>query len=133
MINNKKISRKSFVKKILLSVSFPVTYLWLEGSKKKNLLEKKTRIVIPNNLQNEITFLDKIIIKKEGNNITAFSSHCTHLGCKINSAVDNNLVCPCHGSKFNFNGVPLNGPATKPLTKLEIVEDKSTGEMVVYV
>ena len=70
------------------------------------------------------------ILRQRG--VKIFSSKCTHLGCKINSSIDSKLVCPCHGSKFNFNGIPENGPATEPLTKLELVKDKS-GELVVYV
>ncbi|MDA3859604.1 MAG: Rieske 2Fe-2S domain-containing protein [Melioribacteraceae bacterium] len=133
MNNNKKISRRNLFKQLALSFSIPTVFLWYFGTKRKVTTAKKTKVIIPNNLTNGITFLDNAIVKKDGENLTVFSPKCTHLGCKINSTADNKLVCPCHGSKFNFDGVPQNGPATTPLTKLKIETDKSTDEMVVYV
>ena len=133
MNNNKKISRRNLFKKLALSFSIPTAFLWYFGTKRKIATANKTRVVIPNNLPNGISFLDNAIIRKENKNITAFSSKCTHLGCKINNTADDKLVCPCHGSKFNFDGIPQNGPATTPLNKFEIEKDKSTGELVIYV
>lgn len=39
---------------------------------------------------------------------------CTHLGCrtKVNPA-EHTLDCPCHGSRFAADGVPLYGPARR--------------------
>ena len=133
MSNNKKISRRKMFRQVALTLSLPTSLLWYFGTKRKIATANKSRIVIPIDLNNGITFLNNAIINKERENITVFSSKCTHLGCKINNTENDKLICPCHGSKFNFNGVPQNGPATKPLTKLEIVKDKSTGELVVYV
>ena len=127
------LSRRKMLKKVALSFSIPTAFLWYFGTQRKTLSGKKNKIIIPKDLPNDITFIDNVIIKKDLNGLSVFSSKCTHLGCKINSTVDDKLVCPCHGSKFNLDGVPENGPATKPLAKLEIVKDKSTGDLVVYV
>lgn len=43
---------------------------------------------------------------------------CTHLGCQ--PAWDpqkGNLVCPCHGSRFDLKGSVLKGPAARPLPR----------------
>ncbi len=53
--------------------------------------------------------------------VTAFSSVCTHQGCKVGGR-DGELDCPCHGSKFDFRtGAPTTGPATTPLAKIDVV------------
>jgi cytochrome b6-f complex iron-sulfur subunit len=133
MDDKNKISRRKMLKKFALSFTIPTSILWFFGAKKKVATSSKKRIVIPDGLPEGITFLENAIVKKNGYTVTVFSSKCTHLGCKINGTINDKLVCPCHGSKFNFNGVPENGPATVPLKQLEIVKDKSTGELVVYV
>ena len=133
MNKNEKISRRKMFKQLAFSFTIPTSLLWYFGTKRKIETARKQRVVIPNNLSDGISFIDNIIINKTPNNITTCSSKCTHLGCKINSTVNDKLVCPCHGSKFNFDGIPQNGPATVPLNKLEIIKDKSTGELVVYV
>jgi len=133
MKSNNKISRRKMFKQLFVSFTIPTSLLWYFGTKRKIERSSKRRVVIPNNLPVGISFIDNSIINKSVNNIKAFSSKCTHLGCKINNVENDHLVCPCHGSKFNLAGVPQNGPATKPLKELEIRKEKSTGELVVYV
>ncbi|MHA6793277.1 QcrA and Rieske domain-containing protein [Pseudonocardia bannensis] len=44
-----------------------------------------------------------------------FSLTCTHKGCTINQIANNQLVCPCHGSKFALDGGVVQGPAERGL------------------
>lgn len=46
---------------------------------------------------------------------TGFSARCTHAGCALAIKGDS-ADCPCHGSRFAFDGSVTRGPATEPLT-----------------
>jgi cytochrome b6-f complex iron-sulfur subunit len=62
---------------------------------------------------------------------TALSLVCTHLGCTVDIQVDG-FSCPCHGSRYNQNGYPVKGPATKPL-KVFRVEQTPDGKLILHV
>jgi len=55
-----------------------------------------------------------VVLTREGQDVSAISGVCTHQGCIVR---DNgaNLLCPCHGSEFAFDGSVAKGPATQPL------------------
>lgn len=54
---------------------------------------------------------------------------CTHLGCLVAwKAEEGEMVCPCHGSRFDPNGAVLQGPAPAPLKHYEV---RQAGDMVV--
>lgn len=46
----------------------------------------------------------------------ALSPICTHLGCTVEMTGER-LVCPCHGSTYDREGVVLQGPAERPLRR----------------
>ena len=133
MNKTEKITRRKLLRKISGLLSLPVIAFWIKGIDQTKATTAKNKIILPSDLSEGITFLDKVIIRKKGENIKVFSSSCTHLGCKINSEIDNKLICPCHGSKFNYDGDPKVGPAVKPLIQLELRKDNKTGEVIVYV
>jgi cytochrome b6-f complex iron-sulfur subunit len=55
---------------------------------------------------------------------------CPHLGCMVSESEDG-FTCPCHGSHFTSDGSLKKGPASHPLTTLE-VEVNADGHLVVY-
>ncbi|GGO24599.1 iron-sulfur protein [Microbispora rosea subsp. aerata] len=64
---------------------------------------------------------DVVITQPEAGTFKAFSATCTHQGCPVASVSDNEIVCPCHGSKFSAkDGSVTNGPATQPLAEKAI-------------
>lgn len=44
----------------------------------------------------------------------ALDAVCTHLGCLVEMEKKGGFKCPCHGSRFDAEGHPKTGPATKP-------------------
>ena len=60
----------------------------------------------------------------------AYSASCTHTGCEVSGWLpeERNLVCPCHGSRFDIADAArvALGPAPKPLAMLPI---ERTGEL----
>lgn len=69
------------------------------------------------------------IIKYKGKKVAAYrdnsgelflsDSTCTHLGCELKyNNSERSFDCPCHGSRFNFDGRVIEGAATKDLKKI---------------
>lgn len=53
---------------------------------------------------------------KEGE-LHFIAGECTHMGCIVKWNNDEkSWDCPCHGSRFTYDGQVLNGPANTPLT-----------------
>jgi cytochrome b6-f complex iron-sulfur subunit len=72
---------------------------------------------------NSVTFLqDQLVyIVRTSAGFYAVSAVCTHLGCVTQWKPDaDRIACPCHGSKFNRNGVKIEGPAPRPLPHFAI-------------
>ena len=56
------------------------------------------------------------IYKNPNGKIYAIKPVCTHLGCLLSwNDVDKTWDCPCHGSRFNYDGKNLYDPAFKDL------------------
>lgn len=93
--------------------------------------EAKERI-LPLNVNKPVSFHNKYIVLNKEGKTQVFSAHCTHLGCKIHEFKNGKLICPCHGSEYNLDGIPMKGPAFKPLPELEIKisPDKTTIEII---
>ena len=71
-----------------------------------------------------------IVWRQSESVVRAFSSKCTHRGCKVGLPRDGVLECPCHGARFDSSGQPTKRPAKKPLG--ELPADIRQDEVVVY-
>jgi Rieske Fe-S protein len=65
-----------------------------------------------------------VVTQPTAGTIKGFSAICTHQGCLVGSVVDNEIICPCHGSKFSgTDGSVITGPATQPLAAADVAVD----------
>ncbi|UNC93783.1 Rieske 2Fe-2S domain-containing protein [Candidatus Contubernalis alkalaceticus] len=56
------------------------------------------------------------IYKEKKNKIHAVNVTCTHMGCDLAwNAAELSWDCPCHGSRFTYEGDIIEGPALKSL------------------
>ncbi len=65
------------------------------------------------------------LVRAEDGGFLAVYRRCTHLGCSVSWKPDQNqFVCPCHGSHFDFYGDVENPPAPRALdTFAVLIED----------
>jgi menaquinol-cytochrome c reductase iron-sulfur subunit len=59
------------------------------------------------------------LVKTGDTEVTALSSTCTHLGCRVSwDAGAGDLKCPCHGGVFDRTGKVVSGPPPTPLARI---------------
>lgn len=63
---------------------------------------------------------DTIVTQPAAGVFHGFVARCTHAGCVLTEVIDAQIVCPCHGSKFDLDGAVVRGPATQPLVAVPI-------------
>jgi Rieske Fe-S protein len=118
-------SRRSFLKIIVAGIISFFIVVWNKLTLIHIEINKDAKKVFPINKNKTVSFDNDYIIVSENNTTTVLSSHCTHLGCKIDKMVGDHFVCPCHGSEYDMNGKVIKGPAYKNLETVpfQISED----------
>ena len=60
------------------------------------------------------------VYRDEHGRLYAVNPRCPHLGCELTWNPDEtSWDCPCHGSRFSYDGTPLDGPAQTPLCRMD--------------
>lgn len=63
------------------------------------------------------------IYKKSEDEVYAVKPYCAHLGCELSwNNLEKTWDCPCHGSRYDYEGNLLNEPSKKNLEKVKIEE-----------
>lgn len=59
-----------------------------------------------------------LLYRPDEKTVLAYTSVCTHQGCKVGTGDSSNFICPCHGSEYSkLDGSVTQGPAPKPLAR----------------
>lgn len=85
-----------------------------ENTSKGNKTFKSHLIVSNDKLSNPIC-----VFRISENTYKAFLLKCTHQGAELQVFGDK-MECPAHGSEFNTDGFPIEGPATDPLRSFPV-------------
>ena len=63
------------------------------------------------------------LYKDEGGKLHAIDPVCPHAKCMVDwNSTEKSWDCPCHGSRFSYDGALLTGPARRGLDPIEISE-----------
>ncbi len=100
---------------------------------------KRFRITLPATLAAGEAFTPpgrNVAVFRDDQGVYAITRVCTHLGCIVKPTAEG-FECPCHGSRYDRDGLVTKGPAPRPLQWLEVKEqggvlyvDESTGVAV---
>lgn len=64
---------------------------------------------------------DALVLQPTSAKFVAFSSSCTHAGCRVRFTGASELYCPCHGARFDAStGAVSRGPARDPLPSITV-------------
>jgi Rieske Fe-S protein len=76
------------------------------------------------------------LIRRDNDEVDAFTTICPHLGCSINCD-GKRFICPCHGGTFHLSGerfskeeLQKENPAPRSMDKLEVQRDPANPELI---
>ena len=76
------------------------------------------------------------LVRREGDEVEAFTSICPHLGCSVNFENKERLfICPCHGGTFDAHGQRAEkpgaaNPAPRNMDRLACQRDPANPELI---
>ena len=104
-------SAKKFIKENVNAVSC------LIGDRLKHRIREDPKKLLPGEgAILRVNGKDRAYYKNEKGKIYQVSPVCTHIGCTVRfNDAEKTWDCPCHGSRFNYDGKVIHGPAATDL------------------
>jgi len=79
-----------------------------------------------------VSYFGRYYLVRNEKGVRAFSTTCTHAGCRLGKEQQGYLSCGCHGSRFEAaTGIPVKGPAYRPLKELECYFEQDLGKWII--
>lgn len=132
------ISRRSFIGRTLLwivgilnvggiaSVVLKFLYPGRRGRDRQIYVSQLSDIAVGASRLYTLPSGQETLIVRSHDRIRAFSTRCTHLGCKVFWRPElKQFHCPCHQGFFDENGNVISGPPPEPLDTYEMVVQDS--------
>jgi cytochrome b6-f complex iron-sulfur subunit len=125
--------RRTFIRLTGFTLLVPLSWLWIRMSERL----EQTRSVgtapkVLKNIAEGVNFFDEYIVVSLNGTTSVFSSRCSHAGCRISKSEGNQLICPCHGSRYDaLSGKVIKGPSLENLKKLTFRLDKPGGDVII--
>lgn len=127
-------TRRESLKNLAYLLWIPFAWLVFKiEDRQKELASSSSLVRVGKDVPEGITFYGNVIVSKKNDKIHFLSSTCSHLGCRIQKEKQGILICPCHGSQYDIEGLNLRGPAVKPLENLNYHRDIKTGDYLVKI
>ncbi len=129
------LSRKKFIDILIKVLSFSILATLAFGIHKlfRQLSGKSRLVELPSNKIQSSTFVGKeFILLSNRDEAKVLSRQCPHLGCRLEiNDKYGQIVCPCHGSRFDMEGRYVSGPAKKDMQQLTF-KTKQNGNLQIY-
>jgi Rieske Fe-S protein len=62
-----------------------------------------------------------VVTQPKSGDIKGFTAICPHAGCLVSTVENDEIICPCHGSRFSaVDGSVIQGPADQPLEPADV-------------
>jgi len=134
--SQKYINRKTFIRLAATALAVAFLALWNRLSSRQKELSDRPVVTRLNaaKLGTGTYLFERFIVVKSADDLKVFSSKCTHAGCRINQEMDGQLICSCHGSRYEAaTGKVIQGPAGINLPSVPFTTDTNTGEIIIKV